>query len=153
MDHESKEPVPSKISRIDGLKRQISVVHEGKKGKELCDVCNKGFTKKSDLRKHISAVHEGKKPYKCEICDKDFSQRGHLKGHISSVHEGKRPFQCSTCNIGFATKHTLKKHLAGLHGEMIESFDCKICFKKCGNMLRLKKHVSIVHEGERHYIC
>ena len=55
-----------------------------------CEICNSGFTTKSNLKKHSLSVHEEKKPFKCDICDYNFSQKSNMKSHIASVHEEKK---------------------------------------------------------------
>jgi uncharacterized Zn-finger protein len=38
------------------------------------------------LRDHISVVHEGNKPYECSICDKTFSKKSNLTQHFDTHH-------------------------------------------------------------------
>ena len=38
------------------------------------------------MRDHISVVHEGNKPYECSICDKSFSKKSNLTQHFDTHH-------------------------------------------------------------------
>ena len=40
----------------------------------VCEVCNKGFSKKQNLNNHL-LTHTGKKPHICEVCNKGFLKR------------------------------------------------------------------------------
>jgi len=50
-----------------------------------CNLCNKEFSKRSNLRTHIQSVHEGIR-YKCEICDKELSTLGNKTLHMKNKH-------------------------------------------------------------------
>ena len=40
----------------------------------VCDVCEKLFTKKSNLNVH-KKIYLAEKPYNCEVCDKTFTYK------------------------------------------------------------------------------
>lgn len=74
----------------------------------ICDLCNKGFTRKEDFLGHCFA-HGGEKPHNCHICNKGFIRKGHLKAHLQT-HSGTKPFSCEVCKQGFSRKEDLLGH-------------------------------------------
>ncbi|XP_076330364.1 uncharacterized protein LOC143236027 isoform X1 [Tachypleus tridentatus] len=95
-------------------------------GKCVCDICNKTFTKPSQLRLHLN-IHYFERPFRCDNCVVSFRTKGHLQKHKRSVsHYNKvnmnqtfgtptadnpRPFKCSDCKIAFRIHGHLAKHL------------------------------------------
>ncbi|XP_046648974.1 transcription factor HIVEP3-like isoform X2 [Daphnia pulicaria] len=95
-------------------------------GKTACSICNKVFTKPSQLRLHIN-IHYFERPFRCEACAVSFRTKGHLQKHKRSVThfnkvnmnltfgtpstENPRPFKCSDCMIAFRIHGHLAKHL------------------------------------------
>ena len=95
-------------------------------GKTACSICNKVFTKPSQLRLHIN-IHYFERPFRCDACAVSFRTKGHLQKHKRSVThfnkvnmnltfgtpstENPRPFKCSDCMIAFRIHGHLAKHL------------------------------------------
>ena len=75
----------------------------------LCDMCDKGFTQKSDLNRH-RRIQTGDKPYVCCMCRKGFTKKSSLKIH-QVVHTGEKPHVCDTCDKRFTQKSALGRHL------------------------------------------
>uniref|UniRef100_A0A8D8ZML7 Zinc finger protein 40 n=1 Tax=Cacopsylla melanoneura TaxID=428564 RepID=A0A8D8ZML7_9HEMI len=97
-----------------------------KDGRSMCGICNKIFTKPSQLRLHVN-IHYFERPFRCEACAVSFRTKGHLQKHQrSSSHLNKvnmnstfgtptttnpRPFKCEDCKIAFRIHGHLAKHL------------------------------------------
>lgn len=58
-------------------------------GRTACGICNKVFSKPSQLRLHLN-IHYFERPYRCENCAVSFRTKGHLTKHERSVsHHNK----------------------------------------------------------------
>ncbi|XP_065207074.1 serine-rich adhesin for platelets isoform X2 [Planococcus citri] len=96
-------------------------------GRSKCAICNKIFSKQSQLRLHVN-IHYFEQPFRCESCAVSFRTRNNLQKHLgSNSHLNKvsmnsatggqtstnnpRPFKCDDCNIGFRIHGHLAKHL------------------------------------------
>ncbi|XP_049810817.1 uncharacterized protein LOC126253464 [Schistocerca nitens] len=109
----SSGPSPSYVSITDD-------------GRSMCSICNKIFSKPSQLRLHVN-IHYFERPFRCESCAVSFRTKGHLQKHERSVsHQNKvsmnstfgaptttnpRPFKCDDCKIAFRIHGHLAKHL------------------------------------------
>ncbi|KAK6619511.1 hypothetical protein RUM43_012268 [Polyplax serrata] len=101
----------------------VSVTEDGR---SICVMCNKIFTKASQLKLHVN-IHYFERPYRCEPCAVSFRTKGHLQKHErSGSHHNKvsmnttfgtattsnpRPFNCDDCKIAFRIHGHLAKHL------------------------------------------
>jgi len=70
----------------DSMKCDYSVTDDGR---SVCKVCNKIFSKPSQLRLHFN-IHYFERPFRCESCAVSFRTKGHLTKHERSVsHHNK----------------------------------------------------------------
>lgn len=109
----SSGPSPSYVSMLED-------------GRSMCLICNKIFTKPSQMKLHVN-IHYFERPFRCESCAVSFRTKGHLQKHQRSVtHINKmsmnstfgtattsnpRPFKCDDCKIAFRIHGHLAKHL------------------------------------------
>jgi hypothetical protein len=99
---------------------------EGGEGKSICTICQKVFSKPSQLRLHVN-IHYFERPFRCEACAVSFRTKGHLQKHKRSVshynkvnmnktfgtpsNDNPRPFKCIDCKVAFRIHGHLAKHL------------------------------------------
>lgn len=72
---------------LDGLRRHVKIIHEGRKP-YVCEDCGLGFSTKHVMKNH-RLRHTGEKPHACPVCDRRFTQLVTMKTHLK-VHV-KRP--------------------------------------------------------------
>ncbi|XP_078035978.1 uncharacterized protein LOC144469489 isoform X2 [Augochlora pura] len=136
-----------------------------------CNLCERTFSKKSDLKKHINRhsdanriqhpdetelVNSAKQiindrmSYKCNTCSKViFTKRGFLR-HIR-VHSDKRPCKCDQCGKSYRIEQDLARHVRDVH-EGLKKYACDICGRAFANKGAKDDHRRI-HTGERPYAC
>nr|XP_033771255.1 oocyte zinc finger protein XlCOF6-like isoform X3 [Geotrypetes seraphini] len=127
------------------LERHIKV-HSGGRTSQ-CEVCEEGFTEKSDLMKSKTIQREdqpfndmecekcftyksqhqipqqGQKPFHCSDCDNYFSEN-------EMTHFVMKPFECPKCDKRFSRKATLRRHeMTHMFIAREESMKCYECSK------------------------
>ena len=142
----------SQFNTHTGYKLHKESKHQGLRYN--CSQCNKICTQKGALKSHVYAVHENKSK-KCPLCDERFSTADERLQHIDEVHDGKGSQMCSECGLRFVKKCpicTKAQQKSGNWGEKLNT-KCKICGKTFKSVFFLKKHISVVHEGEKPPLC
>ena len=124
------------------VKSQKSLEEKAKKRRleSTCHICEKTFSKKSNLNTHIRTVHEEIKVFECARCGRRFPALGDMERHVSSVHDKIKPFKCPTCESRFARKDEMQNHCITVH-EKIKRFRCEICDKRYSASGDLNRHV------------
>ncbi|KAH9632421.1 hypothetical protein HF086_010814 [Spodoptera exigua] len=107
----------------------------------VCDICQKGFYKKSHLTQHF-LTHEKVKDKTCEICGDAFVNEKTLVEHLM-IHSGQKPFKCDVCGAEFITSGRRLEHMKRKHLEKSEC--CIVCDKKFGLKKDLNAHLKHVH--------
>ncbi|XP_054274230.1 zinc finger protein 236-like [Macrosteles quadrilineatus] len=79
-----------------------------------CSVCDKWFSKQTNLVRHMR-VHTGEKPFNCKECSRSFSQKNSLDKHTTTVHSGEKQWSCSECPKKFSQKGNLETHIKRYH--------------------------------------
>ena len=137
------------FTRVDTMKRHISMVHENSKPfscdicqksfslnfqladhkeshQELemkCDHCENRFPTKKRLKQHIQSKHKPKVPVvrtTCIICKKTLFDTATLNRHNRLIHSKERPFPCKSCPLSFALRSMLNTHKKDRHGEKVK---------------------------------
>ena len=128
-----------------------------RKEKNICEVCQKTYSTKSNLKQHLWQVHtigEGKW-FNCSECEAKFKTNSNLKKHLWRVHtigDGEW-FNCSKCNYKCKNQCHLKRHLWQVHNIGEEKwFDCTECDYRCKDNSYLKRHLWQKHNiGEEQW--
>ncbi|XP_076826170.1 uncharacterized protein LOC143473178 [Clavelina lepadiformis] len=146
----AKEPSDKSIVNGESNKVECSptIVKTDKKKHFCCTVCEKSFTKRSNMERHLN-THTGIRLYQCEVCCKSFSLNNTLKNH-TKVHSGERLYHCKVCCKSFKYSSNLKSHMKVHTGEC--PYECEVCFKSFSRSSHLHTHMK-VHTGERPYQC
>ena len=58
--------------------------------KNVCDYCNKKFSKKEELMQHLQITHYKDLPYDCKECGKNFSNMEDMRTHLQRQHSYKK---------------------------------------------------------------
>ena len=149
----------------------IEIIYLGDKNLK-CYNCDFKTEWKKDLDKHIQEAHEGKQDYRCVICDVSFKsifnlrvhegKKGHGKEHLLTVQN----WHCDICNLSFKSECKLRDHegrkshikksnrpVSLVHEQLKTDYLCSICDKYLSTKVKLKKHVTIVHEKLKLFQC
>jgi KRAB domain-containing zinc finger protein len=107
----------------------------------ICDICLKGFYKKSNLTEHVQ-THDKTKKITCEVCGDHFFNKKTLNEHLR-LHSNIKPFPCQICNERFVTSGRRSDHFKRKH--MDKSICCVLCDKKFSLKKELNTHMKKVH--------
>ena len=105
------------------------------------------------MNNHIYSIHSSQ-IFPCTVCAKEFTHKPYLDIHIYSSHtEGNGKFQCTHpgCFAVFTFKANLKVHM--IKHSRNSLYKCKGCDKTFKRIPDMKRHILIVHSGERSHKC
>ncbi|GBO09773.1 Zinc finger protein 197 [Araneus ventricosus] len=130
------------------ISQEESLDREKKNETHVCNVCNKIFTRRSNLRSHV-LIHSDQKDYACDVCGKTFLLKRSLTRH-NFVHSGLSSYVCEICKKSFRDQHNLMLHCV-IHSDE-RHYKCELCDKQFRHKHSLDQHFSN-HAGERPHEC
>ena len=96
------------------------MVHRQNKQENICDICERSFSTKSNLKRHQETKHTERDPnscFKCKNCEKVFERKDNLIRHertehneerktaiIPGINENVTPHPCYICDKVYTTK-------------------------------------------------
>ena len=123
-------------------KESIKGLEDGKQGGKL-------NTNPRQLSRHLK-THTGEQSDKCQFCEKSFSNNANLQRHIRSTHQDEKPYDCPYCGESTQTEINLRGHIKRNHKDERK---CEYCDKRFINIGNVRRHIRMVHDGERNYQC
>lgn len=128
--------VASFVRRFDTMK-ELNDHYSTHPNEHLCDVCGKGFKKKTNLKAHM-LTHNDPNTHLCHKCGQGFKSHGSLTLHLKH-HNPDLKFQCDQCPSSFQQRNRLDLHKKVLHLGVWE-YKCTVCNKKFCYKANLKSH-------------
>lgn len=99
------------------MKKHYRNIHDTGRKKHACDLCDKSFSKRTELRNHKSIDH-GEIEFLCRFdsCGRSFPCRAKLDNHMQ-IHTG---FKCvvSGCSSILTSRNELKIHYRTIHNDI-----------------------------------
>ena len=117
--------------------RAHKVIHY--QGMFSCEKCDSKFENYHSLKFHVKR-HD--KYEECDICHLKYRSKFHLREHFMAVHQGLR-LKCSYCERGFTGSSNLAKHIKKDH--MGIRFPCDQCDYVAKKKFYLKNHTEASH--------
>merc|ERR1712126_369737 len=112
-------------------------------------ICNKKFSRRTNVKRHIATVHASKEVFNCDECDFMAQSERTLTLHIKSIHF-ERKVNCHICDKTVLIRY-LNTHIKLTHETF--SHTCPECKKEFNSDIYLKKHFSRMHEGRVSFNC
>ena len=153
-------------SDIHERKKHEALQHENKEKKYKCNNCGKTYSNINALTYHKNTKHEAvPNKHTCDSCGSQFSSEETLLKHKNTLHNDQTSREiCDYCGQIFNAISNLYRHKKEKHREinanlayhnqsfLIECEHCDLKFTRTENM---KRHIEIIHSGERkkHFLC
>jgi len=51
------------------------------------------------------------RPFECNVCQKKFTRKSNMKSHVETLHSKMNKIECESCNEKFSTKGNLGQHV------------------------------------------
>ena len=141
---------------VEERTKHVNDTHNANKHLFTCDICQKGFTQRTNLQTHKRTIHqissETSRENICPHCGESFLGKVALDKHKLSTHKDVSDELCSICGKGFVTLDQLRRHEA-VHTNRKRSYRCDFCSKAFFRADILKNHMKIHTEPVFCQIC
>lgn len=114
----------------------------------ICDICQYQTFSIGNLDLH-KRKHTNERPFACPSCDKRFTRVAHLNQHVK-LHANDFEMHCNMCGRGFSEEKELLRHELTCKNRM---FQCHMCRDTHIRMDNLRRHIKIIHMGEKEVMC
>ena len=88
-------------------------IQETPQALHVCDICGKGFKRKSNLQEHIP-THSDTRTFLCTICGRYLKTDNSYRRHMVYVHGVK--YTCVVCRKDFSSQLGMQIHQRDKHG-------------------------------------
>ena len=118
-----------------------------------CDLCDKVFSRITNLRRHQRSVHQLEK-FKCDKCGKLLTRIDHIKRHLQkctgyitrkSKIKNSSSFVCDKCGKALSGRSSLTKHVKICNKKKNKENCCPICSAKFKRAFDCKRHIKNIH--------
>ena len=124
-----------------------------------CNICNRTYSRISDLKVHIKTVHLKLNRYKCKICGYASYFRKSLINHLRT-HNKKSPLEIGE-DLSSELVHDSQTNLSNMVEERVNKFElfkfnksqCHICKQVFCGKYAANKHIKSVHLKAKPHKC
>ncbi|KAM3965278.1 uncharacterized protein ACR2FA_000663 [Aphomia sociella] len=121
-------PICSKLFTSACSLREHMKIHQARKGKVKCPLCDKTYQDERYMLRHLRTTHT-RSHYSCPICNKSLTSTAGLRHHVLT-HSTINTYRCKICPKSYAVRRTIVKHLRKRHGMKDTQSNIKDFYKK-----------------------
>ncbi|KAI8441633.1 hypothetical protein MSG28_015195 [Choristoneura fumiferana] len=130
-----------KVLNKEQQRQEVEERKGNNKSAYCCDLCGKGFRKKSAVMKHLS-YHDPSLPHECDACRLRFRSRLKLLKHRQSH---RAVYTCNECGYASRFRTYVKNHWLMHKGT---TYTCPYCQIVYNHQTSYYNHIRIQHPGE-----
>lgn len=108
-----------------------------------CNVCDKKFSKKSNLQTHLKSVAHYEKEHQ-----QNQTHELNRNCNVNATAEtSQNEFLCKECGKNFSSDYNLKRHIKSVHHNA--KYPCNFCGTTYSYPFSLTDHIKKIHDGEK----
>nr|XP_019554729.2 zinc finger protein 8 [Aedes albopictus]XP_019554730.2 zinc finger protein 8 [Aedes albopictus] len=143
-----RETCPVDASQPQATKKPISKKRRRQiqYGSEFyCKICEKQFSRQSNLLQHLRLKHEEHRPFRCDICGKSYFTEQDMLGHRQNHDPSRKRHKCPSCEKSYRHMNDLDRHFATHHGT--PTYVCEI--EGCPKAFARRDHMLLHYETHK----